>query len=130
VATSTLIPIAEYLDTAYHPDREYIDGEVLGRNMGKWEHARLQFLLAAWFSAHETAWNVQGATEWRTRVALDRVRIPDLVLVPNGWQPDVLTYAPILVVEILSPGDTYSDTESRARDYLQMGIQTIWIIDP
>jgi Uma2 family endonuclease len=130
MATSFLIPIAEYLNTSYHPDREYIDGEIVERNMGKWEHSRIQILLGAWFVQNEAAWRVQGATEWRTLVSGTRIRIPDLVLVPSGPQADVLADPPILVVEILSPDDTYTDTENRARDYQQMGVQTIWIIDP
>jgi Uma2 family endonuclease len=130
MATSVLIPIAEYLSTNYRPDREYIDGEVLERNMGKWEHSRIQILLGAWFVQHESVWKIQSATEWRTRVSPSRIRIPDLVLVPLGPQSEILTIPPILAVEILSPDDTYSETENRARDYQQMGVQTIWIIDP
>ncbi len=130
MATAVQIPIGEYLDTSYHPDREYIDGEIVERNVGKWEHSRIQFLLGLWFGQNEKAWQVQGATEWRTQVSSTRVRIPDLVLVSMGPQSDVLEDPPVLIVEILSPDDTYSDTESRARDYQQMGVQTIWIIDP
>ncbi len=130
MATSVLIPISEYLTTAYHPDREYVDGEVLERNVGKWEHSRVQALLAAWFCQHEQEWMVQTATECRTQVSSTRVRIPDVVLVQGGAQPEILTRAPLLVVEILSPDDTYSDTQQRAQDYLLMGAKTIWIIDP
>jgi Uma2 family endonuclease len=36
----------------------------------------------------------------------------------------------VLVVEILSPDDTYTETESRAADYLGMGVPCVWIIDP
>jgi hypothetical protein len=46
MASVTQIPVAEYLKTSYRPDREYIDGEVRERNVGKWEHARVQLLLA------------------------------------------------------------------------------------
>jgi Uma2 family endonuclease len=130
MATSVLVPIAEYLKTNYRPDREYIDGQIVERNMGKWEHARIQALLSAWFIQHEREWNIQTATEWRTRVSDTRIRIPDVVLVGRGAQPDVLDTPPVLIVEILSPGDTYADTQTRARDYLLMGVQTIWIIDP
>ena len=28
--------IEEYLNTSYSPDREYIDGELVERNVGKW----------------------------------------------------------------------------------------------
>jgi hypothetical protein len=41
MATSVLISIEEHLNTSYRPDRESIDGEVVERNMGKWQHARL-----------------------------------------------------------------------------------------
>lgn len=130
MATSVLIPIDKYLKTSYRPDREYVDGEVVERNMGKWEHARVQALLTIWFGQHEQQWGIATATQWRTRVSGTRVRIPDVVLVRTGAQPDVLSDPPVLIVEILSPDDSYSDTQNRAQDYVQMGVETIWIIDP
>jgi len=130
MATSTQIPLAEYLDTVYRPDCEYIDGELVEKNMGKWEHSRIQVLLAAWLFQHEQLWHIQTATEWRTRTSSTRVRIPDIVIVPEGPQAEVLITPPILIVEILSPGDSYADTQRRAQDYFSMGVQTIWIIDP
>jgi Uma2 family endonuclease len=45
-------------------------------------------------------------------------------------QPDVLTEPPLLVIEILSPDDTYSDLQERCEDYRRMGVETMWIIDP
>jgi hypothetical protein len=78
MTTSVLIPIAEYLRTSYRPDREYIDGLVVERNLGKWEHARIQALLIIWFGQHEQQWGIQTATEWRTQVSSARVRIPDV----------------------------------------------------
>ncbi len=71
-----------------------------------------------------------GSTEQQTRVGSFRVRIPDLVVVKAGPQPDVLQEPPLLVVEILSPDDTYSDLEERVADYRNMGIAAIWTIDP
>jgi Uma2 family endonuclease len=130
MATSVQIPVDEYLHTSYRPDREYIDGEVRERNVGKWEHARLQWLLASWFGAHEKEWRCMGSTEQRMQVSPHRIRIPDLVLLNAGHQPDVLVDPPLLVIEILSPDDTYSDTQERATDYRNMGVKTIWIIDP
>ena len=130
MATSVLIPIDKYLKTSYRPDREYVDGEVVERNMGKWEHARVQALLTIWFGQHEQQWGIATATVWRTQVSGTRVRIPDVVLVRTGAQPDVLSDPPVLIVEILSPDDSYSDTQDRAQDYVQMGVKTIWIIDP
>jgi Uma2 family endonuclease len=130
MATALHISLTEYLAACYRPDREYVDGEIRERNVGKWEHARMQWLLAHWFGAHEKEWGIVGSTEQRVRVSGNRVRIPDLVVLTAGPQPDVLTDPPLLVIEILSPDDTYSDTQERASDYSRMGVETVWIIDP
>ncbi len=130
MAATTHISLEEYLNSSWRPDREYVDGEVRERNVGKWEHARVQALLAAWFVNHESEWGISCSTEQRIRITSDRVRIPDLVVLTAGPQPDVLIEPPLLVIEILSPEDTYSDTQERAQDYRNMGVQTVWIIDP
>ena len=71
-----------------------------------------------------------GSTEQRVRVSENRIRVPDLVVLTAGPQPDVLTDPPLLVIAILSPDDTYSDTQERSQDYRAMGVGTVWIIDP
>ncbi|MGO9336226.1 MAG: Uma2 family endonuclease [Terracidiphilus sp.] len=124
------IPLEKYLAKSYRPDCEYVDGEIRERNVGKYEHARIQALLAAWFGNHEPQWAAQVVTEQRVQVSKTRVRIPDVTLLPLGAQPDVIVDPPLLIIEILSPDDSYSDTQERARDYREMGVETIWIIDP
>jgi len=130
MSSATQIPVSEYLETTFRPDREYVDGEVLERNVGKWEHARIQWLLALWFGRHEAEWHVIGSTEQRVQVAPNRIRVPDLVVVRPGRQPDVLVDPPLLVIEILSPDDNYSGLQERCQDYRTMGVETVWIIDP
>src|SRR5271154_6162029 len=130
MATSTRLSLLEYLKTSYRPDREYVDGELLERNVGKWERARPQALLAAWFQSQEKNWAVKVATEQRVQVSPTRVRIPDVMLVPRGPQPEVAIDAPVFIVEILSPDDSYTETQSRSADYLHMGVPCVWIIDP
>jgi len=124
------VTVDEYLRTSYRPDCEYVDGEIRERNVGKWEHARVQWLLALWLGNHEKEWGITGSTEQRVRVSENRVRVPDLVVLRAGPQPEILTDPPLLVVEILSPDDTYSDTQERAQDYREMGVETVWIVDP
>ena len=130
MAAITHIPMREYLGSSYRPDREYVDGEIRERNVGKWEHARVQWLLAHWFGTHEKELGIVGSTEQRVQVSENRVRVPDLVVLKAGPQPDVLIQPPLLVIEILSPDDTYSDTQERAQDYRAMGVQMVWIVDP
>ena len=130
MATSVHIPIGEYMQTTYRPDREYVDGELLERNVGKWEHGRIQSLLALWFGTNEQQWNVMAVTEVRVQVSATRVRIPDLTVVNPGPQLPVLTEPPILVIEILSPDDSFAEMAIRCGDYRTMGVRNIWIVDP
>ena len=130
MATITHIPLSEYLGTSYRTDREYVDGELRERNVGKFDHARIQALLTIWFGIHEREWGIIVITEQRIQVAESRVRIPDLTVTTAGPQPDTLVDPPLLVIEILSPEDSYSDTQERAQDYREMGVKTVWIIDP
>jgi hypothetical protein len=46
MAVTIQVPLSEYLHTTYRPDCDYVDGEVLERNVGMTEHARIQALLA------------------------------------------------------------------------------------
>ena len=130
MATILQIPLDEDLGIVYRPDREYVDGEIRERNVGKYEHARVQALLARWFGNHEQEWGVQVVIEQRVRVSPNRVRIPDVTLLTFGAQPDVIVDPPMLIIEILSPDDSYSDTQERAYDYRAMGVEIVWIIDP
>ena len=68
--------------------------------------------------------------EQRVQVDPNRIRIHDILLTSTEPQTETLTAPPILVVEILSPDDSYFDTQDRARDYLTMGVGMVWVIDP
>ncbi|HEY0758510.1 MAG TPA: Uma2 family endonuclease [Acidisarcina sp.] len=130
MATKTLLPIEVYNRTSYAPDREFIDGELRERNVGTFEHARIQLLLGTLFQVHSREWNIQPVTECRMRVNEQRTRIPDLAVLSRGPHPSVLTDPPLIVVEVLSPDDTYGDMRERALDYSRMGIAHIWLVDP
>src|SRR5258708_27622240 len=99
MATALHIPLKDYLALNFRPDREYVDGEIRERNVGKYEHARVQALLAAWFGKCEKEWGIAGAIAPRLQVSPSRIRVPDLVVLTAGPQPDVLTAPPLLVIE-------------------------------
>ncbi|HZD47531.1 MAG TPA: Uma2 family endonuclease [Silvibacterium sp.] len=130
MATSPDISIIEYLNTDYDPDLEYVDGQLVERNVGKWEHGRIQALLTIWFGQHEDEWKIQTATDIRTRVAWTRVRLPDVLLVGLAMQPPVIEEPPVLAVEILSDGDTVAATKKKCDEYIGMGARGVWIINP
>ena len=130
MATSPHLSITEYLNTDYDPDLEYVDGHLVERNVGKWEHARLMILLGTWFCQHEQEWKIQTAGDIRTRVSRTRVRLPDVLLVGVGQQPPVIDAPPVLAVEILSDGDTLAATKRKCDEYIAMGAKGVWIINP
>ena len=130
MATTVQIHLVDYLNTGYEPDREYIDGELWERNVGKFEHGRIQALLTIWFGARERITGLMVITEQRVQVSPTRVRIPDVTLVAAGTHPEVLLDPPALVIEVLSPGDSYGETQRCAEDYVRMGVEHLWIVDP
>jgi Uma2 family endonuclease len=131
MAASTLISVEQYLNTTYRPDRDYIDGEVRERNLGERPHASLQMVLGTIFYANRNLWNALPLPEQRVQTSATHFRVPDLCLVrrsdPNS--PIVRT-APLLCVEVLSRDDRMSDIQERVDDYLGMGVENVWIVDP
>lgn len=123
--------LADYLRTSYHPDCDYVDGEVQERNLGEFDHAAIQGLLIFWFGQHRHDWKLRVLPEMRIRVGERRVRIADVCLMSSSQAVEqVLTHPPLAVMEILSPEDRISRYNARLADYRQMGIQNVWVIDP
>ena len=57
MGSTTLVSVGEYLSTAYRPDREYIDGRILERNLGERDHSVVQTELAIYLGGH---WEAPG----------------------------------------------------------------------
>jgi len=123
--------LAEYLRTSYHPDCDFVDGEVQERNLGEFDHGAVQMFLGNWFYQHRQDWQLHVIPELRIRVSAARVRIADVCLISRS-QPiqQVPTTPPLVVIEILSPEDRISRYNERLADYRNMGIQNVWVIDP
>lgn len=133
MATSVSVPVEEYLRTVYHPDREYIDGELVERNVGEHKHGRLQTLLAGYFLGLESARKLRVLTEVRMRVlgAKHRYRILDVCVMALPYRSEpVLTTPPHLIIEVISPDDETADILARVADYLRFGVAHIWLANP
>ena len=94
--SATLVSVEEYLSTSYRPDREYVDGVVQERNLGEWDHSRLQSLLCAYLVAREKQWNIKAVPEQRVQVRPNRFRIPDVCAITAEPEP-ILTRPPVPV---------------------------------
>ena len=131
MSTATLISVNDYLATHYRPDRDYVDGVVEERNLGRKDHSKLQGEVYAWFRDRRREFAIAVFPEQRVRVSERRFRIPD-VCVTHLPEPDeqVFTNPPYICIEILSPEDTVTRLQDRFDDYLQMGVPNVWILDP
>ncbi len=128
---SPLISIEEYLSSSYEPDLEFVDGVLEEKNMGEWEHSFLQAMISHWFLLHRAEWGIDVLAEYRTRTSVSRVRLPDICLVRRGEPVErVRVTAPLLCLEILSPEDRPGRVMKRLDDFVAMGAENLWILDP
>ncbi len=126
-----LMSIDEYLRTSYKPDVDFVDGEIQERNLGEYEHSKIQTLIAVLFTNNAGAWNTNTVVEQRIRVAQNQVRICDVaVLRADAPRERVTQTPPLICIEILSPEDRLSRAKVVLGDYLAMGVENIWLIDP
>jgi Uma2 family endonuclease len=127
----TMLSIDEYLRTSYHPDADYVDGEIEERNLGEFEHATFKSAISGWFWPRRYDWGIRPVTEQRMRVAPRRIRVCDIALLRvEAPRERVTETPPLLCIEILSPEDRIPRAKVVLSDYLAMGVQNIWLIDP
>lgn len=131
MATNTLISVAEYLSTSYRPDCDYVDGEVQERNLGEYDHAKIETFLSFFFYGKRKEWGIRVVSEIRVQVRPTRFRIPDVcVLAGDAPTEQIIRHPPLLCIEVLSPSDTIARMRDRIRDYLEMGVRQVWLFDP
>lgn len=131
MSTPVLVSAAEYLSTVYRPDCDYVDGDILERNVGEKDHSMFQGELLTWLNVRRQSLGIRALVEQRLRVSATRYRIPD-ICVYLGREPDeqVFSTPPFICVEILSPRDTLTSLRDRIDDYLAFGVPHVWLVDP
>ncbi|MEH2397661.1 Uma2 family endonuclease [Nostoc sp.] len=121
---------------------ELIDGEAVPKFKNdvmspKFFHSSITgalfILLSAWAQGKGRV-----VIEWAiklTRNQQDWVPVPDLTYISYNrlsadWlQDEACPVAPELVIEIISPGQTFGEMTEKATDYLKAKVQRVWIID-
>jgi Uma2 family endonuclease len=127
----TLVSVSEYLASSYDPDCDYVDGEILERNVGEYDHAKLQKRLILYLGNREAELRIHVVPEQRVQVSRTRFGVPDVCVVA-GAEPteQVFTKPPALCIEILSPEDTMTRMQERIDDHLKFGVPHVWVLDP
>ncbi|MGL4883778.1 MAG: Uma2 family endonuclease [Waterburya sp.] len=155
VRSSTTLTIQEFFELP-EGDRPYelIDGQAIPKMSPKFFHSRLQkTLLFIFDSWGENKGRVEP--EWAIKLkrhGVDWIPVPDLTYISYNrlsadWMLDeACPVAPELVIEIISPGQTFDDlvggnaasqatystpsaSPEKATDYLQAGVARVWLID-
>ena len=128
--TGTLISVEQYLATSYRPDCDYVDGRIEERNLGEWDHSKLQAAITAYFYQRRKTWNISVAPEQRVQVSPTRFRIPDVCVVLGEPDGQIFRQPPFICIEILSKDDRMTEMQRRINDYLAMGVSYVWVLDP
>jgi Uma2 family endonuclease len=137
----TLPPILTPEDLLAVPDAdnfELIDGVPKEKTMGALANEismTIGSTLLA-FVRQKRMGRVYGPTTGFRCFPNNRARMPDVAFVQAGRLPDdrspgdYILIAPDLVVEVVSPNDTYEEVMDKIRDYKSARVRLIWIVSP
>ena len=127
----SLISVEEYLSTEYEPDFEYNEGVLEARTLGEFAHSFLQIFLGTIFTNRIAEWGVFALTEQRVQMRPRRYVVPDLTVLRMGSPREpILTRPPLITIEIMSPKDTLKRTGQKVLEYLEFGVENVWVIHP
>jgi Uma2 family endonuclease len=130
MATSSAVPVEEYLRTSYDPDMEFLDGQLVERNVGEYFHSRLQALIVMALGLRERERRFRVFIEQRVRVAERCYRIPDISVKALPHEITRVLSQPDLAIEVVSPDDEATGMLTKIGDYLAAGIPHVWVVDP
>jgi Uma2 family endonuclease len=128
MAVGTQISVEEYLNSSYEPDMEYVDGELVERNVGEWNHSGVQSNII--FALRRRYPDIKVMPELRSKVTSTRYRVPDVCITLRNPQTRVLLEAPFIAIEILSEEDRVSRLIEKLEEYAAVGTPNIWVFDP
>jgi Uma2 family endonuclease len=132
MATAHLINVEEYLHSTFEPDAEYVNGRIVRRSLPQKQHSKMQTFLARtlYEAGHPLGYEVWVEQRIQTKTNPAHFRIPDVCITLGEPAEDVFIEAPFLCIEILSADDSAIELRTKIDEYLAMGVQYIWIVDP
>jgi Uma2 family endonuclease len=118
---------------------ELIQGKIRDMPPTGFEHGEVECsiaaLLKAYLRSHPIGKAMTGEVGVYIRRDPDTVRAADVLFISHERLGQVrsssyLDVAPELVVEILSPGDQWSEITEKLEDYFSAGVLQVWLVDP
>jgi Uma2 family endonuclease len=125
------VSVEQYLTSSYSPDCDLVDGHLEERNMGEFDHGKLQTEITFFFRLHQAEWKTNVVVETRLQTTSIRFRVPDVMVLRPGQKPtQIIREAPLLCIEVLSPSDTWKRLKVRVDEYIELGVPHVWAFDP
>ena len=135
MSTKTAITWEEFLAAGQEGQRwEWVDGEIQIMSPVNFSHEETLATLIAYLALYcrlHPDWTC-FASNCVFTMASGNWRMPDASLVrknrfPGGRRPVKADFPPDVAFEILSPGNTAREIQSKRRDYLDSGVVQVWI---
>ena len=128
VAETTLISVEEYLRSSFKPNCDYIDGVLRQKPMPTFEHGNVQLVVCELINR---LGGFRATPEQTLRIRDTKYLVPDVAAQRLSELQRPYPSKPVhLCVEILSPGDRFSDAVAKCDEYHEWGVPYCWIIDP
>jgi Uma2 family endonuclease len=120
---------------------ELVRGELVEMALTSSEHGYIELNLAATLRSFVREHALGKVVSGEVGFVLDAretptVRAADVAFIatqrlPGGELPKQFAqFAPDLVVEVVSPADSYSEMMRKVQDWLQAGVRLVWVVDP
>lgn len=118
---------------------ELLDGELVELAPNNGDHDEVCGFVTLVFGRHIIANKLgrsfSGETGYYLRRNPDRLRAPDFSFIaaeraPARGRRGFLDVIPDLVVEVVSPGDTATEVEEKAMDWLRSGVRLVLVVYP
>lgn len=124
--------VEEYLHTRFDgADCEYLDGEIVERNMGELPHSTVQGRLIYLLLQTAERLGIQVKPEIRIQIHSRRYRVADIAVWRAGNIGErIPTVPPFLAIEILSAEDRLVRMQPKIQEYFSIGVEWAWLVDP
>ncbi len=134
---TTATALSTIADLERHSGRcELVNGEIITMSPTGFEHGRsssdIVQILGRWCADRGfTVLTCDPGFIWDEHT----VRAPDVAVLTAEQAATAptrgfLTCAPVLVVEVVSPSDEWSELKAKVRGWLAFGVRQVWIVDP
>jgi Uma2 family endonuclease len=119
---------------------ELIRGKLVSTPMSSYESSEIAMTIGSTLRAYASPHKLGRVAGADGAFILQRspytVRIPDVSFVrmdrlpPPEQRRQFLELAPDLAVEVVSPSDSANEVQEKVREYLDFGVQLIWVVHP